>query len=335
MFKRIFIEKDVEKNLYTKRILTKFPSIPVEQIHRIDEIFGRVKKPYLQKRTNYNLFIGKKRGNLVKKAPSAYGISKNPHYYFIHSYNCPYECQYCYLQGYFNSPDMVFFVNHEEIAEEIKKTALKTKDAISWFHAGEFSDSLALSHVTGEIPFYIDLFKNLPKAFLELRTKSINIRSLLKTNPLPNVITSYSLAPKEQIKNYDNKTPSLDLRLKAIKELSDYGHPIGIHLDPIIYQDNLKQNYRELLESLIRVVPVEKINYVSLGVVRFTKEVYHQVKKNYPKSTLLAENFAKETDGKVRYEKSLKQWIFHNIKSLCQEYGISSDKIYLCMEEEK
>ena len=279
MFKRIFVENEIEEDIYTRKILRKFSSIPIKKIHRIDQIFGRVKKPYLQKRTNFNLYIGKKRGTLVKQTPSAYGISTNPHYYFIHSYNCIYECQYCYLQGFFHSSDMVFFVNHQEIGEEIRKTALRDRDKNPWFHGGEFSDSLALSHITGEIPFYFNLFRNLPWAFLELRTKSVNIRSLLETNPASNIIISYSLAPQKQVDLYDDKTPSLQKRLKAIQKLASHGHHIGIHLDPIIYQDDLREHYEELLKQLTNILPPSKIKYISLGVVRFTKKVYHQVEK--------------------------------------------------------
>ncbi|MCY4523645.1 MAG: radical SAM protein [Halobacteriovoraceae bacterium] len=333
MFKRIFVEAEIKNHAHTQKILNKFPSIPVRKIDRIDKIFGQVKKPYLQKRTNLNLFIGKKRGTLVKKAPNAYGVNGDPHYYFIHAYNCPYECQYCYLQGYFHSPDMVFFVNHQDIAEEIKKIAHKEKNKSPWFHAGEFSDSLVFSHVTQELPFYFDLFKSIPWAFLELRTKSANINPLVKLAPVKNIIVSYSLAPETQIKQYDNKTPSLQTRLRAIKKLTDCGHSVGIHLDPIIYQDNLMENYKELLNSLLSVIPQKKIKYISLGVVRFTKGVYRQVEKNYPASALLAQNFTKENDGITRYSKSIRQWIFHLIKDICISAGISQNKIYLCMEE--
>jgi spore photoproduct lyase len=334
MFERIFVEREVKDQIRAKEILKSLGRSDFEIIEKIDDIFGKVKKPYLQKREALNLFIGKKRGSLVKKAPDAYGVLGDPHFYFIHAYNCIYECQYCYLQGYFNSPDLVFFINHEEICQEIEKMILEHKNGI-WFHAGEFSDSLALSHLTGELPVLFDLFKRYPKAYLELRTKSVNIKELLKLKPIENIITSFSLSPAESIKEFDLKTPPLKHRLNAISKLHQSEHPIGIHFDPIIFEENFEDQYRYLVDQLKSAMPLEKIRYVSLGVVRFTKNVYHQMKKNYPDSSLLAENFTVSFDNKVRYIRPKRLWILQTVKKILMENGIVEDKIYLCMEKDQ
>jgi len=331
MFSRILIEKEVLHYPKTQEILKRFKDIPTKLINEVDDVFGRVKKPYLQKRENLQLFLGKKRGTRIKLAPDAYGIAGEPHYYFIHAYNCIYECEYCYLQGHFHSPDIVLFLNHDEIGVDIEAEINKAQGSI-WFHAGEFSDSLALSHLTGELPFYFELFKKFPKAKLELRTKSANIKELLKLDPLDNVITSFSLSPKHRIKNTDLKTPSLSGRLAAMKKLADHGHPLGIHFDPVIHEDNFEQCYRELIAQICESIPEESIQYISIGVVRFTSNVFHQVKKNYPSSELLAAEFTSSFDGKVRYPRPFRLWILGKIKDLCMQYGIKEEKIYLCME---
>ena len=333
MFSRIFLEENIVDHPRAKAILNRFPNIPTKTISKLEDVFGRVKKPYLQKRDNLQLFLGEKKGHLVKQAPEAYGMTGNPHFYFIHSYNCIYECEYCYLQGYFDSPDMVFFLNHEEIGEEIiRLTKESSKEETPWFHAGEFSDSLALSHITGEIPYYYDLFKELPKARLELRTKSANIKELLTLEPLSNVYISFSLSPKERVKKTDLKTPPLSTRLKAMKELAQKGHLLGVHMDPIIFEEDFDNTYRELITELKETVGFSAIEYLSLGVVRFTNDVYHQVKKNYPKSDLHAEEFVKSFDGKVRYNRPMRLWMMSKIKELLMEAGLEEEKIYLCME---
>lgn len=333
MFEKIFIEDSVVEHPQTIKILSKFPNVPVKYIEKVEDVFQKTKKPYLQKNGNLNLFIGKKLGALVKEAPQAYGLSGEPHYFFIHSYNCIYECEYCYLQGYFHSPDLVFFVNHDDIAKNIKELAAQAPEGTTpWFHAGEFSDSLALSHLTGELPFYFDLFKDLPNAKLELRTKSANIRELKKLEPLPNIITSFSLAPAHRCRDIDLKTPPLKSRLNAIKELSNLGHKIGIHFDPIIYEDNFVEEYQGLITDLMSNLDLDNLEYISIGIVRFTKDVYTQVKKNYPKSSLLAEDFVSSFDGKVRYNRPLRMWMLSQVKQILLDQKISEAKIYLCME---
>jgi spore photoproduct lyase len=335
MFEKAFVEKDILNLKRTQDILDKISYKKIEQIEKVEDIFGRVKKPYLQKRTELNIFLGRKKGELVKEAPEAYGTKGDPHYYFVHAYNCIYECQYCYLQGYFQSPDLVIFVNHEEILTGIEKKIADTKDGFTpWFHAGEYSDSLALSNITGELPIYFDFFKKHPKAKLELRTKSANIRELLQITPLKNVITSFSLSPEKAIKSYDLKTPPLKTRLKAMSDLFNKGHPIGLHLDPVIFEDNFEKSYSDLLKTLNESIPLSRLEYISLGVVRFSKTVFHQVKKNYPDSPLLAEDFIKGSDGKVRYKRPMRYWILNKLKNICVDFGAKSEKVYLCMEDE-
>ncbi|MBK27155.1 MAG: hypothetical protein CME70_24340 [Halobacteriovorax sp.] len=334
MFSRILVEQEVLSHPRTKSILERFKTVPVKEISSISDVFQRVKKPYLQKRDDLQLYIGTKKGQLVKKAPNAYGVKGEEHFYFIHSYNCIYECEYCYLQGYFQSPDLVFFINHEEIAEQITAFYNKSDKETVWFHAGEFSDSLALSHITGELPFYFELFKKLPKAKLELRTKSANIKPLLDLEPEDNIIVTFSLSPAHRIKNTDLKTPSLKHRLKAIESLVAKGYKIGIHFDPVIFEDDFSNAYSELLDSLNKVLPAENLEYLSLGVVRFTKDVYHQVRKNYPKSDLLGSEFQKTPEGLVRYPRPLRMAMLHRLESLCYESGIKKEKVYLCMEDE-
>lgn len=333
MFKRIFVEKKVIDHKITQNILSKFKTIEPELIDKVEDIWGRVKKPYLQKRDNLNLFIGRKEGALIKEAPPAYGKGSEPHYYFVHAYNCIYECEYCYLQGYFNTPDIVLFVNHEDIISEMEKLTLKTNGPL-WFHAGEFSDSLALSHLTDEFSYYFDFFKKYKNAFLEFRTKSVNIKKLLNYEPLENIFVSFSLSPEKNVKEHDLKTPPLKLRLKAIEELYKKGFKIGIHLDPVIYKDDFKESYQELLSDLNKHIPISEISYISIGVVRFTKDVYFETKKNYPESTLLQGEFIKSFDNKVRYNRPMRMWILNSLKDLSLSYNIASERVYLCMEED-
>lgn len=332
MFSRIFIEKSVEDLEYTKRIINFFPKTEFKVIDKIEDIWGRVKKPYLQKRETLNLFIGRKEGALVKEAPDAYGIGKEKHFYFIHAYNCIYECQYCYLQGYFNTPDIVLFVNHNEIIKDMQKITDEYPDA--WFHAGEYSDSLALSHLTNEWDEYWEFFKKNKQAKLELRTKSVNLKSIIELEPLDNVYISFTLAGFKEGKTYDLRCPSVQARLKAIDKLVQKGFKIGIHLDPIVHSEDIEESYETLLLELSKVLPDSQLGYLSIGVVRFTKDVYKEVENNYPASPILTQNFIKSFDSKVRYSHPMRMWILNKVKDICIKNNFSSEKIYMCMEQE-
>lgn len=331
-FNRIFVEKEALSSAITQKILTRYKDIEQTTINKIEDVFGQGRKPYLQKRDNLNLFVGNKKGTLVKEAPDAYGLAEGKHYYFIYAYNCIYECQYCYLQGYFDSPDIVLFVNHEDIIDEMQGIFDHHADEEVWFHAGEFSDSLALSHLTGEWPLYWPFFEKNSRAKLELRTKSTNVKALDSLKPLENVIISFSLAPGQQTKKFDLKTPSLEARLKAIEKLSRRGFQIGLHFDPIIDFEDLEEQYENLAQQVSEKIPADQLQYISLGVVRFTKDVYRQVKEHYPQSAMLAADFVSSFDNKVRYHRPIRLNLLKKVKAICEQAGIASHKIYLCME---
>jgi spore photoproduct lyase len=332
MWNELFVEKEILSHARVQNIAQKLNLTPIA-IDKYDDLWGRSKKPYLHKRDSLNLFLAAKKGQLIKEAPDAYGQGGEPHYYFIHAYNCIYECQYCYLQGYFNTPDIVLFINHEEILSEMERTLSKHPGKNVWFHAGEFSDSLALTHLTGELELYHDFCSKHPEAIIELRTKSVNIKALKVLRPLPNFIVSFSLSPESLARRVDLKTPSLKARLSAMSELASQGFCLAAHFDPIIYQDNFKESYHSLLEEMQRLQLTEKLSYLSLGVVRFTKDVYREVERNYPDSVIHTTNMVKSFDGKVRYSNPLRHWMMNSIKELALQSGVGQDKIYLCMEE--
>jgi spore photoproduct lyase len=333
LFKKIFVEKEIANRPKVVEILSHFPKTPVYQIDKISDVFDKVHKPYLQKRDTLNLFVGTKKGQLVKPSPDAYGVAGDPHYYFVHAYNCIYECEYCYLQGYFSSPDLVIFINYDEMASAIRQTvAQHSPDTTVWFHAGEFSDSLALSHITNEWEIFWDTFAELPNARLELRTKSVNIKAIEHLPPLGNIVVSFSLSPEVVARKYDRKTPSVTARLKALKQLADKGFVIGIHLDPIVYTNTLQADYDALMQSTLAVVPEEQIAYISVGVMRFSKESFRAFSENYPNSDLLAAELVKGLDGKVRYNRPMRMYILKTIQNICIRAGIAPEKIYFCME---
>ena len=332
MWNKVYVEENIQNSPRVLNILNKVKAEPLI-LQSYDEIWGKSKKPYLHKRDSLNLFLAEKKGQLLKLAPDAYGQAGEPHYYFIHAYNCIYECQYCYLQGYFNTPDIVLFVNHEEIMEEMQKTLDSHPCTRVWFHAGEFSDSLALTHLTGELELYHAFCKRNPNAVIELRTKSVNTKELLNLEPLDNFIISFSLSPQKMGKTIDLKTPSTQARLKTMSDLKTKGFKLAAHFDPIIYQEEFKTQYDELLVQMKELEINPALQYLSLGVVRFTKDVYREVERNYPDSPIHSTPMIKSFDNKVRYNHPMRMWIMNTVKELALKHGVKSEAIYLCMEE--
>lgn len=333
MFQKVFVENHILKNPETEKILQRFSNEKIITIHNHKNLFEGLPRDYALQKQKKNLILADYEGAIIKEAPPAYGFSSLPHYYFIHAKNCIYECQYCFLQGYFNSPDLVFYVNYQKLCSALKASFKDNKQG-AWYHAGEFSDSLALSSITGELPHLFDLFKDHPNHFLELRTKSANTRSIMDLKPLKNVFVSFSLSPSKVAKEYDLKASPVKARLSAMKRLTDKGFFLGVHLDPVIYNEDYEEQYIDLINHISENIDSGQIKYISIGTVRFTKDVFNQLQKNYPDSNILKKSFQKGFDGKLRYSKPLRQKMQNDIKKILLQRGFDQKLIYFCMEED-
>lgn len=329
--KRIIVEKEILSLPYTQAILNKLKNRSVITIDRYENWFNQIHKPYLAKRQHLQLYIAQKRGTLLKEAPDAYGLEGRPHYYFIHAYNCIYECEYCYLQGYFRSPDLVLFVNHDEIRNEMTRI-LEQHNTTVWFHAGEFSDSLALGHITDEWRDYEKWLRENPMAKLELRTKSANLKALQNVPPNKNLVISYSLSPAKIAKKIDRLAAPIEARLRAAKKLQERGFSIGLHLDPIVLMNDTLYEYESLIDMISTYIELKKIEYVSVGIVRFPADVYKQVESNYPQSIIFSQEFTTGTDGKKRCAKPIRMHALRAIRHMLIRKGAQDEKVYLCME---
>lgn len=329
----LYIENAASAYPLTAQIQGRLEAERTERIEDHQDFFSRKKTPYLDKRIERNIFLAVKKGALVRAAPAAYGYNTgDPHYYHIHAYNCIYECEYCYLQGYFSSPDLVFFVNHDEIIQDMARVLSEHPGRKAWFHAGEFSDSLALSHITGELPLYWEFFRSNADAFLELRTKSINITELRRLEPLPNVIVSFSLSGEKQAAELDREAPGISQRLNAMRRLKDLGFKLAVHFDPIVYSDSFEEQFAAVTESLNTHIPLNYFEYFSLGVVRFAKDAFKEAKKNYPESGIFARRFIQGEDQKMRYVRPFRLGLLETAQGILKKHGCPEEKIYFCME---
>lgn len=333
MFQKVYVENQILKQPETQHILKRFPQEKIIAIHNHKNLFENLPRDYTFQKPKKNLILADYEGTIVKEAPPAYGFSSLPHFYFIHAKNCIYECQYCFLQGYFKSPDLVLYVNYQKLCSALKSSFRNNKKG-AWYHAGEFSDSLALSTLTNELPYLFELFKDHPDHFLELRTKSANIKSIIDLKPLSNVYVSFSLSPVKVAKEYDLKASPVTARLSAMRKLTEKGFSIGIHLDPVIYNEDYEKQYVDLIDEICKNIERRRIKYISIGTVRFTKDVFKQLQKNYPDSNILKKSFQKGFDGKLRYSKPLRQNMQNEINAILMQKGFDKKRIYFCMEED-
>lgn len=314
MFQAIYIEDSIKNHPLTQSICKKFHQLPQISCDRYGEVFNRKAQNFRFQKNHPSLILAKKLHHYVLETPLGYGIGGIRNYYFSHMLNCIYDCKYCFLQGMYSSANYVLFVNFEDFIEAISSKILEEPEEKSYFFSGYDCDSLALESMTHFVEKFLPLFSKYPQAFLELRTKSTNIQSLLKSDPLPNYIVAFSLTPKEISQALENKTPSLEKRLEALHKLQEKGWLIGLRFDPLIYCDHFEEQYKQLFSEVFRKIKVKGLHSVTMGLLRFPRQVYKNIISLYPDEKLFAHSL-EEKDSLVSYKENVEK----KLMNFCKE----------------
>lgn len=328
MIDTLYIEKAVAKHPRVLAIQKRFPEARVIYCERYGEVFNPKSQNFRLQKQNPALILAEKYQKFVLPTPATYGIGGEHNYYFSHMLNCLYDCRYCFLQGMYQSANYVLFVNYEDFQRQIRDICYQTPDQPIYFFSGYDCDSLALEPMTGFAEAFLPLFAELPNAWLELRTKSTQIRSLLNRQPLKQCVVAFSLSPDEVVEKVEAKTPSLDKRLEAAAKLQQQGWPIGLRFDPLIYQHDYQQHYQALFKRVFQQIDANQVHSVSLGVFRLPDQYFKKIQKLYPDEKLMASPFQTNA-GMVSYRAELENKMMQDCTEMLLQY-IPESKLFPC-----
>ncbi len=302
----IYVEEDVLGHPRTLQIQARFPDAEVIPCARYGEIFNRRAQSFRLQKRRPSLILARKHRSFVTAAPEGFGFPGTKGFVVSHMHNCIYDCRYCFLQGMYRSAHYVVFVNYEDFQWAIEERIRAERGEILWFYSGYDCDSLALEPVTRFAASFVPFFARFPGAFLELRTKSTQIKSLLEIEAPPNVVAAFSFTPEEIQAAVEHLTPSVDRRLRAMARLQERGWRLGLRFDPLIYDPGFREQYRRLYEQVFAALRADALHSVSLGPFRLPAELFRNVLRLYPDSPLLTAPLEEE-GGQVGYPRELEE----------------------------
>ena len=173
-----------------------------------------------------------------------------------------------------------------------------------------------------------------PNAAIEFKTKSKNVRHLLKVEVPANIICSWSLNPQIIIDNEEHLTASLDDRLEAARAVADRGIQVAFHFHPLVHFDGGQAAYAALIERLIAGFDTAEVSFVSFGTLTFPKPVMKKIRGSGTKSRILQMNMQPNPEGKMTYPDPVKRELFrHAYQPFSPWHG--DVFFYLCMEERR
>lgn len=315
--KLIYIEKSIRQHPRTETILYRFKDAKIIECEHYGEIFNVKSQNFRLQKQNPALILAEKKNNLVLPTPEGFGIGGEQNYYFSHMLNCIYDCRYCFLQGMYHSANYVLFVNYEDFQHAItaKISAIQSH---AYFFSGYDCDSLAYEPVTQFVANFLPFFSKNPLAILELRTKSCNIKSLLKHEALPNCVVAFSFTPEDISVEVEHKVPNVSKRIMAMQQLAQQGWKIGLRFDPLIYKDNFKAQYQQLIAVIFEQLTADQIHSVSVGPMRFPVKMFQKLASLYPADKLLAQPLQKRQQNMTypeAKENEMKDFVLNELQN--------------------
>ena len=329
IIKKVIMEVGKSGKHFSQGILDRLPGIPVYHPKDIEaaEAAGDVA---MEKKTLHLLSY---EGRFLKPCPGTKAYMCCGYNILNVATNCPLDCSYCILQSYFSQPNLRVFANLEEGLKTVFQRIDTHPHQIFRVGTGEFTDSLALDPITRWSDLLLPGFSKRKNVILELKTKTDQIRGLLKSPYRDRIVVSWSLNSPYMALHEEHGAPSIQRRLKAARRCQEEGFTLGFHFDPLVPHPGWKGEYSRTLDLMDKYIDPSKILWISLGAFRFMPGLKSIIRKRHPESRVLDGEFVMGLDGKMRYFRPIRVELYEFMGQMLGEWRRDLG-VYLCMESD-
>jgi spore photoproduct lyase len=273
--------------------------------------------------------VTREKFDFIKRCPCSRGALGCGYTILNLGFGCPYDCSYCYLQFYQNTPAILLYANPEDFCRELDLLFQKKGPAVRRLGTGEFTDSLALDRVTEYSKILVPYFKDKP-CWFELKTKSACVENLLGLEHGGRTVVSWSLSLERHARE-ETGAPPVAERLRSARRAEAALYPVAFHFDPIFYEPGWEGGYEELVNCVfdeIRTVP----RWISLGAFRCHRDLKRAAEARHPQTRIfLGEQVPEGASGKFQYPERFRVEIYRKMLAWIRKRSPRS-KVYLCME---
>ena len=330
---RILIEKSIRDFPLTQTVIKQLKGTPVKYINQVKPLaVERVRDLWLDDQKT--LLLCSNKGKFFELCPGTKNYLCCLYKILNFATNCHLNCTYCILQAYLNNPFMVLYTNTDEMFKELDNVLNQHPKTIYRIGTGEYTDSLILDHLTSFTQLVVPYFARKSNAFLELKTKTDNIENLEGLEHREKTIVSWSLNTEPVIGSEEGTACTLDDRIRAAYQCQKWGYKLGFHFDPLIYYPGWEDDYKKVVDKLFKTIDPASLCWISLGCFRFIPKLKPVIKRRYPESKILYQEFIRGLDGKMRYFKPIRIEMYTRMAEWIKSY-YSKIFIYLCMESEE
>jgi len=286
---------------------------------------------YGEMRYNEKITFKDNKGRFVKPCPGTPRHVCCGYKIIDFAHGCTIGCRYCILTHYFNENYPVVFKNLDRLLIEVEEY-IDTYDGFIRFGTGEFTDSLLFE---GKIQLYeklIPLIEKSSNSILEIKTKTANIKNILKIKPHSRIMVSWSMNTDYIWKTLEPGAVSIDRRIEAARILMNEDYKLGFHFDPIIIYNGWEEDYINVIERIFKSIDSDAIVYISLGALRFIPEMLEI--ESFRNSFFVTGEFVRGQDNKMRYFRPIRVKLYRTLKKIICNY-FDESRLYMCMESKE
>ncbi len=326
--KTIYIETSVKDSELAARAKNAFPLAEVKETDGKTQV-GSV---HFSQRTD-TLFIHQEKYDFLKPCPCSCGSAGCGYNLVNLGFGCRFECEYCFLQQYQNLHAVLLPANIDEFLQKLEQgTYRKGPFDRPRIGSGEFTDSLVFDDLTQYSQKIVPFFRTRPQWQFEFKTKSTNIDGLLQAGGCENVVVSWSVNSDKITNEAEHFTPDLTHRLAAACEAAKAGYRLGFHFDPVIIYEGYQADYARTVQQMADTLPADKIAWISVGTLRFSRELKKQIETRFVNNFILDGEFLLDFDGKMRYSPAQRLEVYRFLVPLLRR-SFPEAVVYLCMED--
>ena len=318
--KAIYYEKNILDYLLGKELMQKYnnvPKIEIENHNNIEKMRKKSNKDFIDMKRN--LIIGiRKTHNFVKNNKTSDFLVPYT------SSGCTASCMYCYLVCNYNKCSYLrLFVNREKMLDKIINTAKKSERNLT-FEIGSNSDLILENTITGNLKWTIENFKNVSNGSLTLPTKFDMVDDILPLNSNGKVTIRMSVNPEEIINKVEFGTSRLLERIEAINKLKEANYNVGIIIAPVIFIENWKAKYLELIKILDEKLSKKVKQDVFFEIIFMTYSYIHTKinEEAFPNAINLFDKEKMTGRGRGKY------WYKNNLREEGKYFFIENMKKY-------
>lgn len=328
----LYVEASVTDNPLVERFAEKLGLVPavIADHNRLYETLKNQADPWAAGKQR--LLLTRNQGPFLRKCPGTREyICCDYKILHIGTY-CSMDCAYCILQGYFHPPVLTYFVNHDDLLQEIDQ-ALAQPNTMR-VGTGEFTDSLIWDAWSPLTPMLIRRFAGQKRSILELKTKTTAVQHLGGLAHERKTILAWSLNTPHVIATQERGTTSLKARLRAAAQCQAWGYPLAFHFDPIVLYPGCETDYQGVVKTLFDHVSADNIVWISMGTLRYMPALQPIIQQRFPGSTIVHGEFIPGLDGKMRYFKPLRINMYRLMTEWIRQFA-PDVTLYLCMEDDQ